>query len=541
MDTNNHTGAGSSLSTLSNALEKLRMPPPSRPNTSMGFNRDGLGDGDDDTFGIPARSKDDETVGMGRSETGLKRAVTLGAGGFKSLGVDADVSSSSKTYGVTKKPSVQKSLAMFMGAKTGTAGGSQPAAGANTRSGIRAGLTGKGSTIFRVGGGLRRTISKKTSLPSVMASPVKGGGTDGGTADEIMQDTIEDVDQDAQRHGSEILVAEPTTSNDVLQLDELEIQGPVKSKEKEQASTFGFNASRRVSMVSQALSQSLSSLPQPKPRGLMGPPETPPASGRTGIRSSSSTYPSTSGSGGSPSQPGTSTGTRSSARIAKTAPSALMKIKGGTGGHVSSGRKGVSEAPTLPNPVPETLKILNDCTIFVDVRTDDGDEAGSLFIDMLGGVGARVSPNFFLSLHFNKLSMSNAGFDQSWANLHTHCIQERVNEHFNALQVIFEILNDRFSADDILRMLRDPKPLVVGIAWVVECVEQRKKVDETKFLVDVEDMQYGTGTGKVYHTSLHIFPSLCADYPFAQASTIDVTKVIPERNDSFFRHRTRRR
>ena len=47
-------------------------------------------------------------------------------------------------------------------------------------------------------------------------------------------------------------------------------------------------------------------------------------------------------------------------------------------------------------------------------------------------------------------------------------------------------------------MLRDPKPLVVGIAWVVECVEQRKRVDETKFLVDVEDMHYGTGTSKVH-------------------------------------------
>jgi hypothetical protein len=71
-----------------------------------------------------------------------------------------------------------------------------------------------------------------------------------------------------------------------------------------------------------------------------------------------------------------------------------MKIKGGTGGHVSSGRKGAAEPLPEPSLVPETLKILNDCVIFVDVRTDDGDEAGSLFIDMLGGVGARVSPTF---------------------------------------------------------------------------------------------------------------------------------------------------
>jgi hypothetical protein len=409
MDGNNHQhiGSGSSLSTLSNALEKLRMPPPSRPNTSMGFNRDGLGGDDDDTFGIPTRSKDDEMVGrvsleLGRSESVLKRAATLGASSLKGLEVDADVSSSSKTSDMSNKPLVQKSLAMFMSGKAGTAGGSQSAAGATVRSGMsgmRLGLTGKGPTIFR--GGLRRTISKKTSLPSVMASPVKGGGADGGATDEIMQDTfqenaLQDADQDAQPRGSETIAA-PANNNDVLKLDDLEMQGPFKGKEKEKASTFGFNASRRVSMisVSHSLSQSLNSLPPPQPKihGLMGPPETPTASGRAGIRSSSSTYPSTSG--GSPSQQGTSAGTRSSARIAQTAPSALMKIKGGTGGHVSSGRKGAAEPMTEPSPVPETLKILNDCKIFVDVRTEDGDEAGSLFIDMLGGVGARVSPTFF--------------------------------------------------------------------------------------------------------------------------------------------------
>ena len=397
MDTNQQTSAGSSLSTLSNALEKLRMPPPSRPNTSMGFNRDEHGSDDDDTFKISARSKDDAAVGrislgLGRSESGLKRAATLGTSNFKDLGPDVSSLSKTSTSAVTKKPLVQKSLAMFMSGKAGATGRSQPAAGVNMRGGIRSGLVSKGPTIFGVGGGLRRTISKKTSLPSVMASPIKGGGTD--AADEIMQDTIQDVNQDAQAHGSETLVTAPTNTNNVLQLDDLENQGTVKEKEK--ASTFGFNSSRRVSMisVSHALSQSLNSLhpPQSKIRGLMGPPQTPPASGRTGIRSSSSTYPSTSASGDSPTQPGTSIGTRSSARIAKTAPNALMKIKEGTDGHVSSGKKEATEVSMEPNPIPETHKILSDCIIFVDVRTDDGDEAGSLFIDMLGGVGARVSP-----------------------------------------------------------------------------------------------------------------------------------------------------
>jgi hypothetical protein len=74
-------------------------------------------------------------------------------------------------------------------------------------------------------------------------------------------------------------------------------------------------------------------------------------------------------------------------------------------------------------------------------------------------------------------------------------------------------------------MLRDPKPLVVGIAWVVECVEQRKRVDETKFLVDVEDMQYGTGTSKVYLPT-QTSASPCTDLSCPQASTFDATKAI---------------
>ena len=122
----------------------------------MGFNRDGLGD-DDDTFGITKRSKDDETVGrvslgLGRTESGLKRAVTLGNSGFKSLVAGAD--DSSTTSSMTKKPLVQKSLAMFMGGKAGTAGAPQPNA-VSMRGWMRPGLTGK-RHIFGVGGGLRK-------------------------------------------------------------------------------------------------------------------------------------------------------------------------------------------------------------------------------------------------------------------------------------------------------------------------------------------------------------------------------------------------
>ena len=44
-------------------------------------------------------------------------------------------------------------------------------------------------------------------------------------------------------------------------------------------------------------------------------------------------------------------------------------------------------------------------------------------------------------------------------------------------------------------MLREPKPLVVGIAWVVECIEQRKRVDEIEFIIDLDDVNV-SGTTK---------------------------------------------
>ncbi|KAF8161241.1 hypothetical protein B0H34DRAFT_372141 [Crassisporium funariophilum] len=443
-------GAGSSLSTLSNALEKLSMPAPSRPNTSMGFNRDAPGD--DDCFEGHARSKDDETIGrtslgMGRPDGGLKRAATVGAAGFKATGSNANAAaSSSKASGATK-PLVQKSLTMFMPPKTGVARGSH-LGGAIMHARGTAGLSGKAPGMFGIGGGLRRTISKKTSLPSVMASPMKGG------LDERMADEGDNMDQTLplDPSGDDLSMA-PVNSNDDVVMKDLKSSDSGKGKEKATTS-HGSNASRRVSMVSHALSQSLSALPlaQTTNRGQMGPPATPPASARTGVRSSSSSYPSTTASGDSPPQAGTLVGTRASTRIAKTAPGALMKIKGGTDGHVSSGRKGGAEAAAVPNPAADSLKILNDCVISVDVRTDDGDEAGSLFIEMLEGVGARVLT--------------------------------RVGQ--TCTHLVFK--NGLMSTLTRYRLLRDPKPLVVGIAWVVECVEQRKRVDESDFLVDLEGM-----------------------------------------------------
>ncbi|KAF8897084.1 hypothetical protein CPB84DRAFT_1781523 [Gymnopilus junonius] len=440
-------GASSSLSTLSNALEKLRMPAPSRPSTSMGFNRDAAGNNDD---GLE-KSKDDTAVGraslgMGQPARGLKRSSTVG----NSFKVPNPAASSSKVSTSLGKDLVHKSLAMFMSNKGGIA---KTGTGSLIRgTGKTTGLGSK--SIFGVGGGLRRTISKKTTLPVVIGSPVKGGGVEG------TEEGEDEEGQDRQTQGSDdadVFMATTSTTSTSLTLDNLDPETFEKGKGKEQSSSKLSDASRRVSMVSHALSQSLN-MPPPPPhtRGLMGPPATPPS----GRRSASSSYPSTSAGENSP-----STGTRSSARIAKAAEQ--MKTKPGADGHVSAGKKGLTPPP---NPAVEALKVLKDCVIFVDVKTDDGEEAGSLFVEMLEGVGARV--------------LTRVG------QTCTHIVYK----------------NGLMSTVTRYRLLRDPKPFVVGIGWVVECVEQRKRVGEEDFLVVLD----GTHVAGVNKRRRSMLPRLLA-------------------------------
>lgn len=58
-------------------------------------------------------------------------------------------------------------------------------------------------------------------------------------------------------------------------------------------------------------------------------------------------------------------------------------------------------------------------------------------------------------------------------------------------------------------MLNNPKPLVVGIAWVVECVEKRAKVDEERFKIDVDLINVAGGNNKVLPS--HSDPLRCVD------------------------------
>lgn len=84
----------------------------------------------------------------------------------------------------------------------------------------------------------------------------------------------------------------------------------------------------------------------------------------------------------------------------RTAPGALGK-PGGSGAHVSAQGKGVGSSSaaavgsaaagsTSMTATTGSVRVLKQCVIFVDVRTDDGDDAGGLFVDMLRGMGAKV-------------------------------------------------------------------------------------------------------------------------------------------------------
>ncbi|KAG6866388.1 hypothetical protein C0991_004671 [Blastosporella zonata] len=424
---------GSSLSTLSSALEKLQQRPPGRPNTSMGFNRDDP----DSSIELETKSNDDCSIGP------------PGSSGSKpvSSASQAAAGSSRLVQGTLTGP-LSSLTGKFTGSKTLMRGtGVFKVPGLPTKPGTR---------IFGVGGGAfagatrARTMqkaSRKTSLPSVMASPVKGGGND-----DAMDVTDDDNPLPGAQQDKMAAPADASADHQVSLND--------KGKGKERATEpWISDASRRVSLASQALSQSLASSAKGfTGLGSMGPPVT--TKGRKVGRSASSTYPSTS----FPESP-----SRSSLR--------LVQAASNTG---SSGSKAASAASAASHP--ESLKVLKDCVIFVDVRNDDGDEVGSLFVEMLEGMGARILT--------------------------------RVGQ--TCTHIVFK--NGLMSTINRYRLLRDPKPLVVGIAWVVECVEQRMKVDETKFLVDLDSINF-SGPSKRRRSML---PKLIShDFEERQSSDVE--------------------
>jgi hypothetical protein len=447
------------------------MPPPARPNTgapaprpstSMGFNRE-LSDGDE-SLGQDAsanklgRAVDDVVVGRSSSGGGgsemevgsLKETVASGSeslddpdiveithGTSETTAVDSTsygLAAASIASGSEKKvpgtvgrplgtPGRKNSLKSWMvtgnsrsAERMKASGAMRQRMGVGVNRGRFRGVGGLGK--FGVGmGRVTQKVSRKTSLPSVADSPVKKGRPIGDSGEDV-------VGEENARDGIVDVFMDIASGENIGNV------GADKGKEREKsANAWKKNASLRASLASKALSQSLSSLPVPPPKstpGLMGPPATP--AGKQGNRNASSSYPDLSSSGnkatgsGPVTASGHHTGIRSSARLAmagaRSAPGVLGKIKGGEGGHVSSGKKAVEKAAKGEG----TLNVMNDCTVFVDVRTDDGDYAGDLFVQMLKGLGAKVRFVSGLQLYAGVIDHYFTDSDACGANVHAHCV-----------------------------------------------------------------------------------------------------------------------
>jgi len=218
------------------------------------------------------------------------------------------------------------------------------------------------------------------------------------------------------------------------------------------------HASRRASLASQFLQQTLAVLPSTSPTRASGSKSK--ATERSQLSSQST-------------RSGLRSGTYSDVVGSRDTSRAAPKSHG-VDPRVS--RLGSTAAASSSTTKPSSLKVLKSCTIFVDVRTDDGDDAGGLFVDMLKGLGAKI--------------IGRAG--QSC----THIVYK----------------NGLMSTLTKYRLMREPKPFVVGISWVVECAEQCRRVGEENFLVDLEGLNVA-GNNKRRRSMLpkHISSSLQSD------------------------------
>lgn len=415
----------SSLSTLSTALKKLEMPAPSRPNTSLGFNHDASCDINE---AIPPETGDKSGPSNSNS---LKRSFTVGHTETRTTSSDTPLNQMAPP---TKKPRlVQKPMTMFFSrsgsSSTSTSTLSNSSSTEKTVFGDRRPFLirsnqDKGKTLFKGLGNrngpmfpatnkrLVQKVSRKTTLPTVEASPVKGGSNN--VLSESVGNQDDNLDSFPLTSGSgglEGIKAADNMNNMFLiplveENDEVHASGGINGKKStEKGKSKPKDSSRRASMALSQLSESLctASLYCPEDKVIMGPPATP----RKVARSISSTYPgpskfvseepaagddiTTAASSTSPDKHLGSGGKRSSARqAAKVALNAETKSPAMSADFFGPAQKGGTDKEKLSVKKTESWGVLKDCKIFVDVRTDDGEEAGSLFMEMLENLGAKV-------------------------------------------------------------------------------------------------------------------------------------------------------
>ncbi|KAJ4483589.1 hypothetical protein J3R30DRAFT_3449799 [Lentinula aciculospora] len=316
------------LGRLDHALAALAKPPPawepSRPNTSMGFNRDDpdssieFDRGSVDSMLEKGNKRSTSTIGLGRPS----KASTS-----SSSQLTSSASSSSKAL-------AQSKMSQFLPAGTGP--GLQKNKPAIMRGGrFPASMSSGVGNRFPVGlgslGSRGKKASQKTTLPSVIASPVKGRG-------------IVNMNDDIEMNDADVTLPDISMSGNQSDMDisELDVSnGQSKGKARDVGDSLV------MSRHPVALSQSMSALPSTTSTpmtGLMGPPPPPMSPPRrAGLRSSSSSYPSS-----------------------------------------------TTSKPQAPPKFVPVLTVLEGCTVFVDVWMSDGQDTSSLYIEIAKDLGARV-------------------------------------------------------------------------------------------------------------------------------------------------------
>ncbi len=121
-----------------------------------------------------------------------------------------------------------------------------------------------------------------------------------------------------------------------------------------------------------------------------------------------------------------------------------------TGLVISTTASGNASEADTSTQAPRKARFLRGLTVLVDVRDQDGEDASGRWVEMLKNAGAKVMLRF------------------PERKTHAHRIQERKTEH-----------------SALVPRSRRSKPHVVGISWVVACLEQGKKADERPYLVEV--------------------------------------------------------
>jgi hypothetical protein len=120
----------------------------------------------------------------------------------------------------------------------------------------------------------------------------------------------------------------------------------------------------------------------------------------------------------------------------------------------------------------KSSKFLASIRVFVDVRDQDGEDASSGWIEKLKSVGAKVYSKIPSSS-----SKSEKGSEGEKRAKLTHIVYK--NGRPSTLHYLRAIAGNQSNGTG------PAPPIVVGVNWILECLQQGSKVDEKGFLVEV--------------------------------------------------------